>query len=220
MLLAALVHSPFIVAENEPTTKIRNTSSNPDADQKAWYAWSLAQQHPKALRLTKLSIRSIFDHEFFRARLAEEKDAMFFYLERENPAHVILSAIKAEHYAKAHQAQYGNLTWGVRPGREIELATPIDVDQFMDQLEKVEADKALFDSYRKATGGMSFYYSEIQSDVGNVVERVCDRLGVPVPRFELRFVKAISRPYREEFAGYDALVAHIAKTRPDLLHYF
>jgi LPS sulfotransferase NodH len=220
VLLAALDESPFVVAENEPLTKICTESSDPATEQKAWYARNLAWGDSNALRFIKLSVRSIIDHDFFMARFAEESDATFVFLERENPVHVVLSAIKARHYAQAHRARYGYEMWAVKRGREIQLTTPINIEEFMDHLEGLEADRALFDRYREAIGGVSFRYSDIQSNLSTVVKKICDTLGIPPPTFDLQIVKAITRPYREEFSGYDMLLAHISRNRPDLIQYF
>jgi hypothetical protein len=220
LLLDALGASPFIVCENEPLTRIRSTSPDPDAEQKAWYVRSRLDEEGGPVRVVNLSIRSIVDHDHFLERFADERDAAFFFLDRRNLAHVVLSVLKARHYAETYRARHGRATWAVRAGEEIELTTPVDVDLFMEMIAALERDRAVFDAYRARLRGTDIYYTDLALSLPMVVEEVCGQLALPVPAYTPRMVKAIRRPYREEFAGYDSLAAHVARVRPDLARLF
>ena len=220
VLLSMFGDNPLVHVENEPLTVIGGKKSEPDLAQKSWYIKSISEDISKPVLLMNLSIRSILDHNFFLNELAKERGAEFIFLSRKNLAHIAFSVLKARHYAELHKARFGRETWAVKAGREIKAQTPVRISKFMELIDLIESDKIQFDTYRKRLGGVDTYYSDIQMSLSMVVEELCGRFDIPVPSSKPQFVKAITRPYEDEFEGYAELVEHISEVRPDLLRYF
>lgn len=219
VLLEALRQSPFVMVENEPLTRIRSLSESPDSDQKEWYENSLSHPPQKPVHVINLSLKSMVDPDYFLERFSDEAGTSFIFLERLNLAHIALSVIKAEHYNELHRKEYGVSSWAVRKGREMDAATPLDPKRFLDLMREVEQDQLLFDRFYRRLCGTRIRYEDIRMDLRMVVEEVCGLLGIPVPHYQTTLVKAIRRPYAEEFEGFDALVATVSRKRPELMRY-
>jgi hypothetical protein len=221
LVLQAMAQSPAVRCENEPLTAIRAREADPDAAQKDWMRRSLEDPEPR-VRLVNLSLRSIVDDDFFLEAIRADAaaGAAVVFLERRNPVEVAFSALRAEHYAAVHRERFGRATWAVRRGREIDLRTPVDPARFLGLLDAVAADARRMARWRAALPGLDLYYSDVALSLAMVVEEICARLDLPVPRYEVDMVKAIRRPYAAEFEGYEALRAEVARRRPDLLGVF
>jgi hypothetical protein len=86
-------------------------------------------------------------------------------------------------------------------------------------MRQVEQDQLLFEFFYNRLGGMRIRYEDILMDLRMVVQEVCSLLDIPVPHYQTTLVKAIRRPYSEEFEGYDALLATVSRQRPELMRY-
>lgn len=193
-----------IKCHNEPFTGIKSRGGDVLENQRQWYENILESDHT-GIDFINLSIVSIADFDWFMEKFSEETEARHVFLSRKNLALVVLSVLKARHYAEEHKKRYGGESWAVKKGLEIDTRTPINIEEFKRLLKLVRDGQRKFERLYDRLGGLNLYYEDIQIDLDMVIREICSHIGLDLFRYETRMVKAIKRPYSEEFCGFSEL---------------
>lgn len=214
LILDIFAQHELIRCHNEPLTGIATREDNVSEAQKDWYRQSL-EADTSRVDFINLSAVSIVDLDWFLEKLSQETGARHIFLSRRNLVLVVLSILKARHYAEEHKKRYGRASWAVRKGKEINTKTPIVVEEFERLLKLARDGQRKFTHLYNSLGGLNLYYEDIQIDLDMVIREICSHICLDFFEYETRMVKAISRPYSEEFSGLSVLKDEIKKTDPD-----
>jgi len=226
MLLNIIKKNVDVRVFNEPTTAISSKfkaygKEKISSEQEKWFDEKIFCVDNDSAVLVNIALSSLVSLRPLRCALNLE-NVYGFTLIRRNPVAVALSVLKAEAYAEAAQDKFGKPSWAVKQGMEIETCPIIDKKKF---LHFVDAENC----HRKTALHISeeyalrvIWYHDLTQWPIYFAREIVEALNVRPPRNwkQTDMVKAITKPYENEFENYCEVRGEVIEARPALKVFF
>lgn len=201
-----LLQSQNVRLENEPLTVIK--ANHPDASDEQLAAWQMdwlernVSPAPDGQRLiVKVAANSIADPSAFTRFLVERK-ARLIMMDRRNVMATVVSALRAEEYARQEELATGVAAWSLAKGKTADIMPEISVRGLRTGVRNVLSSRRICDSITSVIAPRAtIWYEDLAGDLDAEVARLTAAVGLEPFPYEVRYAKFTPMALREAVAN-------------------
>ena len=201
-----LLQSHMVRLENEPLTV--NKASHPDASDQQLAAYQMewlednVSKSPEGQRLiVKVAANSIADPPAFTRFLAE-RNARLVLMDRRDVMATVVSALRAEEYARKQEVETGVAAWSLARGKTADIIPEITLRGLRTGVRNVLSSRRICDSITSVIPPRAtIWYEDLARDLDAEVARLTAAVGLTPFPYEVRYAKFTPMPLREAVAN-------------------
>jgi len=192
--------------ENEPLTVIK--ASHPDATdqqlaahQMEWLESNVSPSNDGQRLIVKVAANSIADPSAF-TRFLEQRKARLIMMDRRNVMATVVSALRAEEYARQEERETGVAAWSLAKGKTADIMPEISLRGLRTGVRNVLSSRRICDEITSVIPPRAtILYEDLARDLDAEVARLTAAVGLEPFPYEVRYAKFTPMPLREAVAN-------------------